>query len=86
MSLAVFRLTVCLLLFLHQESMLRNPCVACYRPVMSFVMSFTSIPRVTQIVGARGFLKGASQVSHPSTNVQTLVFRVCAVLSPCSGL
>ncbi|KAL3142384.1 hypothetical protein ABBQ38_002720 [Trebouxia sp. C0009 RCD-2024] len=27
-------------------------------PVMSFVMSFTRLPRVTQIVGARGFIKG----------------------------
>lgn len=39
----------------------------CCRPVMSFVMSFTRLPRVTQIVGARGFIKGASEVSHPST-------------------
>lgn len=33
---------------------------------MSFVLSFTRIGRVTQIVGARGFIKGASQVSFPS--------------------
>ena len=34
------------------------------RPVMSFVMSFTRISRVTQIVGARGFIKGACEVSQ----------------------
>ena len=33
------------------------------RPMMSFVLSFTRIGRVTQIVGARGFIKGASEVS-----------------------
>ncbi|KAL3152434.1 hypothetical protein ABBQ32_001484 [Trebouxia sp. C0010 RCD-2024] len=30
-------------------------------PVMSFVMSFTRLPRVTQVVGARRFIKGASE-------------------------
>ena len=51
---------------------------------MSFVMSFTRIGRVTQIVGARGFIKGASEVSHhdqgPSTTHQHALPRTLGCL------
>ena len=34
----------------------------CCRPAIAHVLSYTQLGRVTQIVGARGYLKGASEV------------------------
>ena len=44
---------------------------------MSFVMSFTRIGRVTQIVGARGFIKGASEVSQASAVTSQVITITC---------